>query len=479
MAGDGIGVGLQLLAPGPERRASSGLQLWRASEGLPAWRPDLSSKTGLSAAQKRTMAACLPAMAVPALFQPALALSLAHAALFGAAALLIAWRAVLVAMPRPVPPAAAPGPRVWPVYTVLAPLYREPESARALAAALSALDYPPGRLDIKFILEADDQATADALDAAPLPLNAEIVVAPPGAPRTKPRALNYALGFARGDFVAIYDAEDHPRPDQLKTAAAAFAAAGPKLACLQAPLAAHNGDQSWIAGQWALEYAVQFGRLLPAAAAMGAPLLLGGTSNHFRRAALDEVGGWDAWNVTEDADLGVRLARFGWRAGVIDPPTEEEAPERLSVWLAQRSRWIKGFLQTWIVLMRRPRRAVRELGWAGFLAVQFTLGGAVFSAFAHGPLFLWLLGCLLLPGLSVSGAGLGLLAAGYLVNIVAAAGAPARLGRRRLALILSLPLYWPLQTLAALRAAIELIRAPHAWAKTPHGFTLRRASRAA
>jgi len=189
-------------------------------------------------------------------------------------------------------------------------------------------------------------------------------VVPPGLPRTKPRALNYGLARARGEFVVVNDAECRPHPDQLKAAVRAFRAAGKRLACVQAPLVG-DGARGWIAGQRALEYAVQFGRLLPAQARLGLPIAPGGTSNHFRRRALTSAGGWDAWNVTEDADLGLRLARTGWRVGMIATPTQEAPPEALLVWINQRSCWLKGFLQTWLVVMRRPRAAMREMGWRG------------------------------------------------------------------------------------------------------------------
>ncbi|MFT5774722.1 glycosyltransferase family 2 protein [Hyphomonas sp.] len=190
-----------------------------------------------------------------------------------------------------------------------------------------------------------------------------------GLPRTKPRALNYGLARARGAYVVVYDAEDRPDPRQLREAVAAFVrgVGTSRLACVQAPLVGMPEGGGWLSAQWALEYAIQFGRILPALARLGLPIALGGTSNHFNRARLIEAGGWDAWNVTEDADLGLRLARRGARVGMIAPPTLEAPPEQMGVWLAQRSRWLKGLLQTWLVLMRTLAASLREMGLAGFV----------------------------------------------------------------------------------------------------------------
>ncbi len=387
---------------------------------------------------------------------------------------LIAWRAflVLVGLADGRRRNAAPRHEAsLPSYTLMVPAYREAAAMPALARALCELDYPTDRLEVLILLEAGDTATLAAARRQAWPGEARLLVLPPGHPRTKPRALNYGLQVARGALVAVFDAEDRPHPGQLRAAAARFGAAPAGLACVQAPLRAHNAGESWLAAQWALEYAVQFRLLLPALARLGLPIPLGGTSNHFRTNSLREVGGWDAWNVTEDADLGIRLARFGYRIAVIDPPTLEEAPETLDVWTAQRSRWIKGHMQSWWVLMRRPRAALAELGPAGFLAVQMTLGGSILSALVHAPVALWCLLCAFSPHFALGTAGGALLAAGLAVNVSAALAAPGRFAPGRLVAALTLPIYWPLLGLAATRAVAGLLLSPHYWAKTPHGQT--------
>lgn len=357
---------------------------------------------------------------------------------------------------------------VWPLYSVLIALKDEAESAAQLARAICGLDYPQDRLDVKLLVEMGDKDTWEALRAEIWPPGTELLIVPPGQPRTKPRALNYGLLRAKGEFVVVYDAEDRPDKDQLKAAVRAFRMGGKDLACVQAPLVGEGGE-GWIASQWALEYAVQFGRILPGLAALGLPIALGGTSNHFRRELLQSVDGWDAWNVTEDADLGLRLARSGLRVGVIEPSTLEAPPEALKVWLAQRSRWLKGFLQTWLVVMRRPRKAIREMGAGNFLAVQLTLGAAILSALVHGVWAGWLMATLILPGIAPPAIFLWFIGGSYLASMMMALAAPGRRDMRRYVLALTLPLYWPLQSIAMIRAVYSLARRPHFWAKTPHG----------
>ena len=238
----------------------------------------------------------------------------------------------------------------------------------------------------------------------PLPPQFEIIVVPAGRPQTKPRALNYALPFCRGELLTIYDAEDIPEPDQLRKAARRFAAAAPELACLQAQLTFFNPNENWLTRQFTAEYAMLFGRLLPVLADHRLPLPLGGTSNHFRTAVLRAVGGWDPFNVTEDADLGLRLARHGYDTGTLDSLTYEEANTRLPNWMRQRARWLKGFLATWLVHMRDPARLMREVGPAGFWVAQAVTIGVFASALLH-PLCLVATLVLLSPSSRAAGTG--------------------------------------------------------------------------
>jgi hypothetical protein len=355
-----------------------------------------------------------------------------------------------------------------PRYTVIAPMYREGGVCPQLVTHLNALIYPRDRLQVLLTLESDDLETRTVLEAMLLPRGFEIFVAPPGFPKTKPRACNEALKAATGELLVIYDAEDRPEPGQLLEAAARFAAE-PGAACFQAPLRIDH-VQGFLGSQFALEYAAQFEVLLPALQRLGAPFPLGGSSNHFRTSTLKALGGWDPHNVTEDADLGFRMAAAGLRSGLLSTPTWEEPPHTLRDWIPQRSRWVKGHLQTWLVHMRRPVGG----GVRRFLAVQATLGLGVVTAAAHGPLALLLL---VDVGLRLSGLReppLGwedgaLLAFSWLVSV-----GSMLLGARRAGLAtsrlraLQAPFYWPLHSLAATRAFWQLIRAPFYWDKTDH-----------
>ena len=255
-----------------------------------------------------------------------------------------------------------------PVYTVMIALYREAAVATQLVRSMSKLAWPAERLEVFYLCEADDRDTIEALHNISMPPNHRIIEVPPGLPRTKPKALNYGLQFASGAFVVIYDAEDRPHPYQLREAFAGFAAGGPRLACLQAPLIVTNAANGWLSRMFAFEYLVHFRGLLPHLAQERLPLPLGGTSNHFRRQILNLVGGWDPYNVTEDADLGIRLARFGYRCGVLTCGTLEDGPELWKEWLPQRTRWQKGWMVTALVQSAQYRRVfpfgrhVREAG---------------------------------------------------------------------------------------------------------------------
>ena len=365
-----------------------------------------------------------------------------------------------------------------PVYSVFVALYREAAVVPQLVATLDRIEWPAGRLDIKLICEADDRETLDALAAAGLGPQYEVVRVPPGQPRTKPKALSYALGAARGEYLVIYDAEDRIDPLQLEEAWRTFETGPADIACLQAPLIVTNLRENWLTALFAVEYAGLFRVLLPRLAAARLPMPLGGTSNHFRRRVLQEVGGWDPYNVTEDADLGLRLYRRGYRCGVISRPTYEEAPAEVGAWLGQRTRWFKGWLQTWLVLMRHPRQLVGEMGLWPSVVFQVLVGGLILSSLAH-PLILFYIGLIvwrLFAQQAVGALDLTLftldmvnIAGSYLVFI--ALGRVGMTMQEKLALgprWMLTPLYWLLISRAAWRAVRELRRNPFFWNKTAH-----------
>lgn len=451
-----------------ERRLSEAQAFGAASDGLSGRRPDLSARHGLTIGQ-RLFGWLVVIAFVASLFvatELTLAVSITAVAVMFGLLIIIRFVAAAFAMaPRASANTAVVADANLPVITLLIPLYKEAAVLPDLIEAIGALDYPRHKLDVKLLIEADDAETLEAIRATDAFNRFEVIPVPPGAPRTKPKALNYGLHFARGDLVAIFDAEDRPARNQLRVAAAAFARGYRKLAVVQAPLNIHNGRDGWLAAQFEVEYAIHFRVWLPFLAKIGAPLALGGTSNFFRRDVLVEAGGWDAWNVTEDADIGLRLSRLGYRAAMIAPETDEEAPAKLKPWLNQRTRWMKGYLQTWLVLNRAPIRAARGMGLFNYLLTQVTLGGSLLAAMTHGPLLVWTAASA--TTMSVEAWHVALFGLGYGSALAAALTSGAK--HARFVMLLTLPLYWPLQSVAMVRALYEMKRKPHHWAKTPHG----------
>lgn len=469
----------------------------------------------LPVAQEAWIAASLVAIAYLVLFDPLIGLGVVTGLLCAVYLAAIAFRLLALALggkrglrtDAPQPPVGG-----WPVYTVLVPLYREVNVARNILASLGRLDYPRDKLDVKFLLEADDPATLEALKAAGIPEWAEVLVVPHAQPKTKPRACNHGLQRARGEYLVIFDAEDRPDPDQLKQAVAAFQAVPARVACLQAQLAYHNHRQNLLTRWFAMEYNVWFRRYLPGLARLRVPIPLGGTSNHFRTAALTEVGGWDPFNVTEDCDLGVRLHLLGHRTALLDSTTWEEANSVVGNWIRQRSRWLKGYFITHVVWCRRPLWLVGRLGpWStlGFLLsvlfvpllaatnlVLWAYAGVyatlVSVDLAHGfPLWtilaerdwaaerlswpMWYEGPSedpLFATLSrVFFVASAALLAGNLAFIVISAWAGRRPGQRGVwPASLLLPGYWLLISIAAWKGLWQAMVKPHYWEKTIHGL---------
>lgn len=365
-----------------------------------------------------------------------------------------------------------------PVYTVMVPLFREARVLPFLADALRELDYPASKVEILLLFEEDDAETLVAAKALDLPDHFNFIIVPKSLPRTKPKACNFALPFARGEYLVIYDAEDLPEPPQLKKAVAAFAPGDERLACVQAQLNYYNWDENWLTRQFAIEYAAFFDLLLPTMVRLGLPIPLGGTSTHFRLSALREAGAWDPNNVTEDADLGIRFALMGYRCGIIRSTTEEEANCRLPNWVRQRSRWIKGWLQTYLVRMRHPLKLYKTLGFKGFLGFQILVGGFTLSNLVH-PLFY---GSILLSlaffaadpteGRALAVFNLLVLVSGYGLAILAGLAAVSARGfSSLLAHPLMMPAYWLLISIAAYKALWQLVTRPFHWEKTDHGLS--------
>ncbi|WP_417310743.1 glycosyltransferase family 2 protein [Devosia sp.] len=403
------------------------------------------------------------------------------AALLLMPALLRLW-AALRPEPRDRPPPRLTDAQL-PVYSLLVPLHDEARVVPQLVAALRAIDYPPEKLDVHFVVEAASVATVAAVAAELHDPRFSMVLVPDALPRTKPKALNFALPLIRGTYVAVYDAEDIPDPPQLRLAASRFAQ-HPEIACLQAELVLDNADENSLTALFAGEYAGQFGLLLPLLADLDLPMPLGGTSNHLRVSALRRIGGWDPFNVTEDADLGVRLARLGLKTATLASQTGEEAPIGLRAWLHQRTRWIKGWMQTLIVHNRHPQALLRDLGWWRFIGFELYVGSMVLSAPLHS-LFALSLGLAAALGAWRNPqfwdwTTIAILTIGYAAPLVLTFAGLRRLKRRDLwRAQLLLPAYWVLHSLAAILAVRELLARPHFWAKTAHGRTRQTRSLAA
>lgn len=396
-----------------------------------------------------------------------------------AATTVLRGAAVLNALQRPasLDDNALPHIGHLPVVSILVPLYGEPDIAPRLLHRIGRLDYPRALLDVVLVLEENDSETRAALAACRLPGWMRIVTVPGGTITTKPRAMNYALDFCRGSIIGIYYAEDAPDPDQLIKVVRRFAERGPHVACLQGVLDYYNPRTNLMSRLFTAEYSAWFRVVMPMLQRLGVPMPLGGTTLFIRREALERVGAWDAHNVTEDADLGVRLARHGLRTEMIDTTTHEEANCRARPWIRQRSRWIKGHLMTWAVHMRTPVQLWRDLGWQGFLGYQVVFIGAQ-SQVLLAPLMwsFWLIPAGvphpvsgLLPAVGIWGIAVLFAIAELLVMATAAIG--LRRGRHK-CLGFWVPLlhvYHPLGALAGWRAVWECFSRPFYWAKTSHG----------
>lgn len=368
-------------------------------------------------------------------------------------------------------------PETWPIYTVLVPIFKEAHMVEQLMSGLSKIDYPVERLEIMMICEKIDPFTISMVEKFLHP-PFKLVIVPKGTPQTKPRALNFAMLEAEGDFVTIYDAEDIPHPQQLKGAIQAFLA-DPNLGALQAPLDYRNSDDNWLTRQFSLEYSALFHVWIPFLVSAKLPFPLGGTSNHIRRSALGK--GWDSHNVTEDADLSFRLAAEGWGFGYIDLPTDKEAVSGWRNWHFQRVRWMKGYMQTWLVHMSTPFAPGGTAGFKRFAILQLTIGLTLLNGFFHLPILFFIAYILIRQG--ISGVALyipfpflfGLLFC-YLFGLVIGGVGAMRARKPKLMLsVIWMPFYWLALFPPTVHALWELGTRPFFWHKTLHGVR-RRAS---
>lgn len=373
----------------------------------------------------------------------------------------------------------------WPSYTIFCPLYKEADVLPQFVAAMNKLDYPHKRLQVMLLLEQDDKQTIRAARKMRLPSYFKIEVVPHSHPKTKPKAMNYGLKHATGDYVVIYDAEDVPDPLQLKKAVLAFEKVGNKTVCIQAKLNFYNPAQNIITRVFTAEYSLWFELVLTGLQSIHAPIPLGGTSNHFRRSDLHKLRGWDSFNVTEDADLGIRLVKAGYRTAIIESITLEEANSDAINWFWQRTRWIKGYIQTYFLHMRRPQDFPKLSENLHFLTFQLVIGGKVLSMFINP--MMWALTITYIvfraqygeliesffPPIVFYIAAISLLVGNFLYMYYYMIGCVKHGHYKLVKYAFIVPLYWLAMSAAAWVAFYKFIVAPHHWSKTKHGLHIK------
>lgn len=375
--------------------------------------------------------------------------------------------------------------RELPVYTILCPLYKEGHIIPQFVDAISRLSWPKDKLDVLLLLEEDDKESISVSKELNLPPYVRTLIVPNSQPKTKPKACNYGLSYAKGDYLVIYDAEDIPDPMQLKKAYLAFKKVGSKVKCLQAKLNYHNPHQNLLTRFFTAEYSLWFDVTLTGYQSINTTIPLGGTSNHFRTKDLLSLQGWDPFNVTEDADLGVRLFKEGYRTAIIDSTTLEEANSKWGNWVRQRSRWIKGYMQTYLVHTRNPYQFVKTNRQHAFL-FNLILGGKIafilinpflwFATFSYFALYAYVGPAIerLYPAIVFYMAGFSLVFGNFLYLYYYMIGLMKREQYGLIKYIYLVPFYWLMISFAGFYALYQLILKPHYWEKTVHGLTKRK-----
>lgn len=367
-----------------------------------------------------------------------------------------------------------------PVYTILLPVYKEDKLIRKLIWNLRSLDYPRGKLDVKLLIEEDDDKTLNAVRNLDFPANFETIVVPFHMPKTKPKACNYGLFFCKGIYLTIYDAEDVPDSDQLKKVVSLFRKLPKDYVVLQGALNYFNKNENLLTRMFTLEYSYWFDYMLPGLQSLGVPIPLGGTSNHFKLDKLKELGGWDPFNVTEDADLGVRVFEKRYKVGVVNSTTLEEANNEPFNWIRQRSRWIKGYMQTLLVHMRNPVRLVNKIGWRGFFGFNFFVGFTPITFLLYpvllGFYIIYIVFDLqtvrvLFPDWVLYISIFNFVAGNTLMIYVNMLAVFKRRFYELILFALVNPFYWLMHSIAAYKGLWQLIYKPFYWEKTNHGLT--------
>lgn len=372
----------------------------------------------------------------------------------------------------------------WPMYSIMCPLYKEWEVIPQFVAAIDAMDYPKDKLQVQLILEEDDKKTQEEVKKMKLPSYVDVLITPHFEPKTKPKACNYALMHSKGEYIVIYDAEDVPDPMQLKKAVVAFNRMEDNVVCLQAKLNFYNIHQNVLTRLFTLEYSLWFDLVLTGLHSINAPIPLGGTSNHFKRKYLDLLQGWDPFNVTEDCDLGIRLFKYKYKTKILDSITLEEANSSFFGWFKQRSRWIKGYIQTYLVHMRRPHEFITDWSNPHLLTFQLIVGGKVLSMWIN-PILWTMTICYFLFRAQIGPfieslyltpifylAVLSLIVGNFLYFYYYMIGAAKKGYWDLIKYAFIIPGYWIMMSVSSLMALYQIIFAPHYWEKTKHGLHL-------
>lgn len=374
----------------------------------------------------------------------------------------------------------------WPSYTILCPLYKETAVFDQFITAMKAIDYPKNKLQVMLLLEEDDTESLTAVKSMTLPSYFDVVIVPHSFPKTKPKAMNYGLQHVTGDLVVIYDGEDVPDPLQLKKVVVAFDKLDKNVVCIQAKLNFYNVHQNLLTRVFTTEYSLWFDLILPGLQSIHAPIPLGGTSNHFKKKNLIEIGAWDSFNVTEDADLGIRLVKHGKKTAILNSTTYEEANSDLLNWFHQRTRWIKGYIQTYLVHTRDPKDHVASTGRKTFLMFNLIIGGKVLSSLINP--FMWLLTllyCLFRAHIGTTIESffptyilyMGVFCfffGNFLYLFYYMLGASKRGQDELVKYVFLVPFYWLFMSISAWRAVYTLVTDPHYWPKTIHGLHLKK-----
>ncbi len=372
-----------------------------------------------------------------------------------------------------------------PKYTILCPLYKEWQVIEQFVKAIEIIDWPKDKLEVIFLLEEDDAKTINMVYDLQLPDYFKIEVVPDSFPKTKPKACNWGLIKASGEYLVVYDAEDKPDPLQLKKAYLAFKKLTENVVCLQSKLNYYNEKQNILTRLFTAEYSYWFDIALPGLQSLGTIIPLGGTSNHFKTNFLKHLQGWDPFNVTEDCDLGTRLFKEGYKTAVIDSETLEEANSNLNSWIKQRSRWVKGYMQTYLVHMRDPIGFLREykhhalffqliigmrmvfmiinpLMWFMTIAyfAMYPVFGPIIESLYPWYIFYPAIFCLIFANFT------------YFYSYMIASAKKDKWDL--IQYIFLIPFYWILTSVSAGIAFYQLITKPYYWEKTEHGLHLGR-----